>query len=728
VSLLKGIANTISTVTTAAINIVTRFVGAIANNLGLVVTAGLNILTRLLGAIASRISDVIRMGTNIIVNFITGIGNAGARIVAAAVSAITKFINAVAKGALRLVDVGATAIIHFLNGVAAVINQRAPEMRAAGASIGLAIADGMSFGLASKAASLAQKAADLGHGALNAIRHAVGAKSPSTEAYVIGQFLVAGLANGMSDNKSALASANNLGRSVITMFKDVFQITSPSKVMQDIGKEVGRGFADGIRGSTDDIKGAFQHLNDNLTEAMTKARETIASEQDKLDKLRAAKKPDAAAIKEAQKIISENEDILRRSTAGHIALVKTLNDEKQELIGLVKEYEKIADKLKEAQSALDDARKVQEDAIRGFTSQFSTAPDISELLVKDIKSARETISAEQKKYDKMVSDGKSDEEALNNAKASIVSAQDTLNTLIAGKTLDAGGNAVDQLATYMEALRHQTDAVGAYAATLQQLRKLGLDDATYQKLLKEGTADQSFANQLLSGGKTAVDSLNALDRQLFDVSSKLAVNAGNNLYQAGVDAAEGLVKGLESRKTKIRKTMEDIAREILQTLKKELKIKSPSEEFAQIGKFAMAGMAQGFSSSSKMVTDAVNVAAHDALTAMQKSMRDISDVVTNELDTNPVITPILDLTQIQARSQELAALTNVPITASASFGLASSISSAQTATSEEIPVAPGATSVKFEQNNYSPEALTEIEIYRQTRNQLSQLKSVLALP
>jgi len=33
----------------------------------------------------------------------------------------------------------------------------------------------------------------------------------------------------------------------------------------------------------------------------------------------------------------------------------------------------------------------------------------------------------------------------------------------------------------------------------------------------------------------------------------------------------------------------------------------------------------------------------------------------------------------------------------------------------------------FEQNNYSPESLSEIEIYRQTKNQLSQLKSALSL-
>ena len=36
-------------------------------------------------------------------------------------------------------------------------------------------------------------------------------------------------------------------------------------------------------------------------------------------------------------------------------------------------------------------------------------------------------------------------------------------------------------------------------------------------------------------------------------------------------------------------------------------------------------------------------------------------------------------------------------------------------------------SFRFEQNNYSPEALSDLEIYRQTRNQLSQVKDALGL-
>jgi hypothetical protein len=111
---------------------------------------------------------------------------------------------------------------------------------------------------------------------------------------------------------------------------------------------------------------------------------------------------------------------------------------------------------------------------------------------------------------------------------------------------------------------------------------------------------------------------------------------------------------------------------------------------------------------------------------MQKSMKIISGVMMDTLDVNPTITPVLDLSLVQMQSRQLAAMTNV--TPTVSYNQASLISAQQQAVQAvdlEAPIA--GTSVKFEQNNYSPEALSAIEIYRQTRNQLALLKSALAL-
>jgi hypothetical protein len=208
-------------------------------------------------------------------------------------------------------------------------------------------------------------------------------------------------------------------------------------------------------------------------------------------------------------------------------------------------------------------------------------------------------------------------------------------------------------------------------------------------------------------------------------SKKLAVNAAKNLYQAGVDAAAGLVKGLESKQSDIRKAMEAIAREMILAIKKELKIKSPSEVFAEIGRFSMEGMAKGFSSSQAM-NDAIDLAATDALLRMRKTMSSISSIVSDELTPDPVISPILDLTTIREQAKELAALTaTTPITASASFNAASAISGAvQLSWRKRINVMVELQSSSNRTITHQ-KALSEIELYRQTKNQISQLKTTL---
>jgi hypothetical protein len=96
---------------------------------------------------------------------------------------------------------------------------------------------------------------------------------------------------------------------------------------------------------------------------------------------------------------------------------------------------------------------------------------------------------------------------------------------------------------------------------------------------------------------------------------------------------------------------------------------------------------------------------------------------------SPVITPIVDLTQVQAGADQMNSIFAAnPVVATASADQASSISASQAVPGGATDTTGTEASViKFEQNNYSPEALSPVEIYRQTKNQLSQMRTALAL-
>lgn len=667
---LLGIANNLATIVTSVATIVTRFISALAANWVRIITAGADLVIKLVEGIAKNLGRIITAGANAIISYIKGIESNISKVISAGVDVVIKFIEGIGKNAVRLANAAGQVIVDFLNGLADAINRYAPQIRAASARLAFAIIDGLTFGLASKAEDAYAKAREIAGNVLDILKAPWKVFSPSKTMIELGGNITSGLAVGLGkNNQNVYNAAAAMSSRALAGVKNSLQ----PEAIRELGQYVGKEFANGLQGSQDDIRTAFSELNDKLTKAMAAARETISSEEDKLEELRKAKKPDTEAIAKAQKVIDENETLLARSIATRKALTVSLKDERAELLSLTAQYDQISDKIQRAQEVLAQAQQTRKDALTGYTQQFSDLPDIPQLL-------------------------------------------------------DSEGNPVDQLASYMEALTNQTKAVQAYGATLEQLRKLGLDDATYKKLLEEGTADQSFANQLLAGGKTAVESLNTLDANLMRVSKTLATNAANNLYNGGVEAAKGLLRGLTSQNQKIREAMDRIADDIVSEIKSRLRIKSPSKIFEEIGAYSMLGLANGFSNSSKLVTNAIVGAASNAIDSMKSSMSKITDIVSSELNPNPVITPILDLTQVRSQMGTLASITNVtPITAATSFGQASLISSERVASQlEEMGAALSGPVVKFEQNNYSPKALTDIEIYRQTRNQLSQIKSALS--
>jgi hypothetical protein len=369
----------------------------------------------------------------------------------------------------------------------------------------------------------------------------LGIHSPSSVFMELGKFSMLGFSKGIQDNSGEIVkSSKTVAASVVNTFRSSLGIHSPSEVMRDIGQQVNRGFAQGLRGSQDDVRSAFRELNDKLTTAMRDARQAIRDNQRQLDEERAKNKPDWAAIQAAEAAIAANEAVLQRTTAAHIKLTKALGDEKDHLLRLKDRYDVVTQKLDAARQTLDDAKKARDDAKKSLTEKFDTTP---------------TVDDESK----------------------------------------------TKVADYVKALTSQIAATKSYTATLAQLRALGLDDKTYQKLLDEGLAGKDFAEQLLAGGQPAVTSVNTLDTQLLAAAKTLSNDMSKELYNAGVNAAQGLVNSLKERKGFIEEAMAGLGKAMVQAIKRELKIKSPSRVMTEVGKYTAQGVIDGLRGSSQAV-------------------------------------------------------------------------------------------------------------------------------
>jgi tape measure domain-containing protein len=658
---LEGIANKAFALVSAAANLIAKFLGGIAQKIPDVIASAGKLITTFVTSIVNQLPKLIRSGVSIITKFIEGIGQAIPDILKAGVRVVRNLLNGIAQTLPDLADAGFKAIIKFLNGVERAIRENDDALIDAGFGVADAIIDGMVKGFK-----------ELGHRAVEAVGDVISElpkkaldildmRSPSKVFMTIGRNTMWGLAKGIDDNKAAPAkSVSDTVTGMVNALGKISGVNAPSEITRRVGKEIGAGFAKGLTGSQSDIRGAFSTLRSQLNDEIKTTREQVETDKTQLEEelSKKQKDQDPQLINDLRSAIVQNTADLAKMTTTRRFLNQGLKEERAQLLSLSSSYKTISDRLEKAKEALKAIIAERDQAAKAFTDKYSVTPSIG---------------------------------------------PDT------------------SLADYNKQLQDRIAAVQKYHATLQALRAAGLDDTTYRQLLEQGVEGQKFADELLAGGKAAIDQINVLDKDLQSASKTLGDAAAHNLYAAGVKAAQGLVKGLKKEKDTLKKLMDDLADAMVKALKAKLKIKSPSEIFAEMGQFMTEGLARGLEDSSK-VTEAATKLGEDVLSSM-------SAAIANNVDVDPVISPVLDLANVEQEAGKLGEMLPTPtLTAATSVDQATRISDQQAALEALVaaPVVPTQT-FSFEQNNYSPDPLSNIEIYRQTNNQMSRLKSALGV-
>ena len=192
-------------------------------------------------------------------------------------------------------------------------------------------------------------------------------------------------------------------------------------------------------------------------------------------------------------------------------------------------------------------------------------------------------------------------------------------------------------------------------------------------------------------------------------------------FKMGENIAKGLAEGMSSEAsiaavTEAAQMLSAIAAKVTTDYNG---IESPAKRYISYGKYIGQGLANGMIDSESYVESAATKLSE----AIQNTIAMANTIVDSDLELHPVISPILDTSQVSAEAARIGAL--FP---SRSIGLASSIGignnyDTNEDTSKSSSSVPN--QINFTQNNYSPKALSRIEIYRDTRNQLSMLKGAV---
>lgn len=196
----------------------------------------------------------------------------------------------------------------------------------------------------------------------------------------------------------------------------------------------------------------------------------------------------------------------------------------------------------------------------------------------------------------------------------------------------------------------------------------------------------------------------------------------SKFYDAGSYLVDGFCKGISDNDYKAAARSKAMAKAAAEAAARELDERSPSKVGYRIGDYFGVAFVNAIGSYKDKSYDAGSGIAEAAKTGLSNTISKIADFIADGIDAEPTIRPVLDLSNVEVGASRLNALL--------SRSQAMSISSRMSQPDEyniqnEDGSAKNGSTFNFTQNNYSPKALSRVEIYRQTKNQFSAMERMV---
>lgn len=203
--------------------------------------------------------------------------------------------------------------------------------------------------------------------------------------------------------------------------------------------------------------------------------------------------------------------------------------------------------------------------------------------------------------------------------------------------------------------------------------------------------------------------------------------------QTAYDFADGFIIGLQAKYQEIAEAGYEAGRIALAAMRNALNTASPSKETEKLGIYFDLGFINGMLKYSKTIETTAEKVSENALDTFRDSLAGVYDILASDIDASPVITPVIDITGVKASTDLINAMLsktrNIDISGTAQIASNARVAD-RTSFGQTVNGASSGASQQFifQQNNYSPKALSRLDIYRQTKNQFSAFKEAVKTP
>ncbi|MBO7453156.1 MAG: hypothetical protein J6U54_22720 [Clostridiales bacterium] len=224
---------------------------------------------------------------------------------------------------------------------------------------------------------------------------------------------------------------------------------------------------------------------------------------------------------------------------------------------------------------------------------------------------------------------------------------------------------------------------------------------------------------------------NGLGKLVKSITDYLDLSMKSTKFETyGKNLVLGLQKGITDNQALAVDAAKGMATSTGAVVPKALKEHSPSRLTYGFGKFFSQGFANGINDYAGEAVNAATGMSDEIVNTANTIISSLARVIDSDIDMQPTIRPVLDTSNIEKGAGKLNRIfRNSDL--SLAYVASGQIKEANNAkyagqVSNNTTTSGEPSQISFVQNNYSPKALSRMEIYRQTKNQISMMKGVVA--
>ena len=718
-----------------------------------VVDGALTLLTKLLESLLNYMPNILDVGGKLVVEFLKGIASNIQNVVEAGIDLIINFIKGVTAKLGDIIQAGFDLMVAFINGLADAV-ERNGEM----------VVDAV--------LNLIEKIVILMVETLLKV----------VDKFIeIGRDIVTGLIDGIKEKiSSVVESVTNLATSAIDAAKRVLDSRSPSEVFKEIGDNVATGLAIGIDKGTPKVEASSEKMTKKAVAAAEKAAAKTAEEAEK-----AAKDAFNASVEWIDERKYYNELSLYEELDVWEYVQSIYLEDTEERKKADREVYRVKKEIAQAdadfaQRVIDVSRDAMDKRIQYEEEYYEACRRINDQLERDIRDLNEQYDQALESRTKSLYDtyGLFDKiepkdevlgsDLIKNLKDQVNEFDEWTRQMseLSGKGVDSalidelqkmGPRSLSEIKAlnklsepelneYVSLWREKSNQARTVAT--KELEGLRIETSNKIRMLNEQARIDLEEQRLIFEEKTkqlAEETTKTIEnmkkewlKKIGELRTKgekdfkmfadniVTIMSTPDWMGLGQNIVDGMKHGILSKASELAQAAARTATDALQAARDAIGVESPSKKFAELGKWSMVGFAEGLKKYSHLGMSSAADMGMSTISTLKNIISAISDVINDNVDIDPVIRPVLDLSDVEAGSL----LINDLLSKNKGINVADVIRKLPTfATSSESDgvnrsETPQEIKVSFVQNNYSPKALSRLEIYRQTKNQISTLRGL----